>query len=63
MTTKTTKTTRQVVGTVKLQGIAHWHRPKEWAWPQFDTNLPWAVKEVDLDNGIMTIEFYQKEGK
>lgn len=63
MTTKKTTTTRQVIGTVTIQGIAHWHKPKEWSWPQFDTNLPWAVKDVNLDSGVMTVEFYAKENK
>jgi hypothetical protein len=58
-TKKTTKTEPRLMGRMTIQGIAHWHRPKEWSWPQFKTDFEWRVTDVDLEHGIITVEFFE----
>jgi hypothetical protein len=59
---KTTKatTTERIIGRVTIQGMAHWQKPKEWSWPKFETNFEWRVTDVDLDHGVITVEFFEK---
>lgn len=50
--------TPKVIATIKIQGYAHWHQPKQWNWPQFYTQSYWTIRDIDEDSGILTIQIH-----